>query len=176
MARNHVAMNKMKYARTSLLSASTLNIMFCKNSLFVGTCSLMLIGCCIGFCCACLNDKGEKFCKDLKRRWKIALGLFIYSFALGIMIWATVEANTNQEAYDVFIIKKGYFNTMAGIILGIGFLPVILMIIVIIFVLFFIVLFVLWVLLMGFLKLLSCCKIPYSKRLYDAMDKFVEEM
>ena len=130
----------------------------------------MLIGCCVGFCC---GNKLEDFFKDLKRSWKIALGLFIYSFALGIMIWATVEANTNQEAYDVFIIKKGYFNTMAGIILGIGFLPVTLMIIVMIIVIIFgfllIVFVVLYLLLAGFLKLLSFCKIPYSKRLYDAV-------
>ena len=86
------------------------------------------------------------------------------------MIWATVEANTNQGAYDVFIIKKGHFNTMAGIILGIGFLPVILMIIVIIFVILFVLFFLLYFLLVGFLKLLSCCKIPYSGRLYDIVE------
>ena len=137
----------------------------------------MLIGCCIGFCCACVYDKEENFCKGLKRSWKIALGLFIYSFALGIMIWATVEANTNQGAYDVFIIKKGHFNTMAGIILGIGFLPVTLMILVLAMIIFFVPLFlVCHSLLLVFLKLLSCCNIPYSKRLYDAVGNMYEDL
>ena len=136
----------------------------------------MLIGCCIGFCIAYGKDEEGDFCKDLKRRWKIALGLFIYSFALGIMIWATVEANTNQGAYDVFIIKKGHFNTMAGIILGIGFLPVILIILVLAITFFFISLLIVFLVcyfsLLGFLKLLSCCNCPYSERLFDAVDNW----
>ena len=108
---------------------------------------------------------------------RIALGVFIYSFALGIMIWATVEANTNPGNYEAFIIKRGYFNYIAGIILGIGFLPVILIILVVAIFIFIVsfslvfslVLLVCYFLLLGFLKLLSCCNCPFSKILYDAV-------
>ena len=87
---------------------------------------MMMIGCVLG-------SRYEDTLRDLMGRWKIlkkrsALGLFIYTFALGIMIWAAVEANTNPGDYEAFIIKRGYFNTIIGIIIGIGFLPVILMI------------------------------------------------
>ena len=87
---------------------------------------MMMIGFVLGY-------RYEDTLRDLMGRWKIlkkrsALGLFIYTFALGIMIWAAVEANTNPEDYDAFIIKRGYFNTIIGIIIGIGFSPVILMI------------------------------------------------
>ena len=85
---------------------------------FVGVCPILLIGC----CCACLMMDYE----DVKL---FLVLLYFYTFLLAVMIWATVEANTNPGNYDhVFIITKGYFNPIAGIILGIGFMPVILMV------------------------------------------------
>ena len=118
------------------------------------------------------------------RRWRINLVvLFIYTFLLEIMIWATVEANTNPEDYEVFIIKKGYFNSIAGIILSIGFLPVILIILVlaivivcgISFICGYIVVSVLYFLLKCVLWLLIiCCICPCADRLLDKLPKMMK--
>ena len=86
---------------------------------FAGVCPILLIVC----CCAFLMRRGDE---DVTL---FLVLLYFYTFLLAVMIWATVEANTNPGNYDhVFIITKGYFNPIAGIILGIAFLPVILMV------------------------------------------------
>ena len=120
-------------------------------------------------------------------RQRIVLGLlFIYTFMLGLMIWATVEANTNPGDYEAFIIKKGYFNTIAGVIIGIGFLPVILILLVlaiflaiasaivtliIVAVPLAIALGFFYFFLLSFVHLLSCCNCPYSKIVLDKLKK-----
>ena len=153
--------------------------------LFAGTCSIMIIGCVVvpfvGNFIPELTTKKNTFLRNLKRkfriaRWRIALALLIYTFMLCVMIWATIEANTNPGGYEAFIIKKGHFSTIAGIIIGIGFLPVILMILVFalatLIVSFGIVFWVGLFLLLGFLKF-CCCSCPYSERFYDALEKFM---
>ena len=129
----------------------------------------MIIGCCVNCCVGCFIQ--DLYVKHLKRRWRTALALWIYTFAFGLMIWATVEANTNPN--HAYIITKGYFNPIAGIIFGIGFLPVILMILALailtLIVIVCIVCFISYVLLVFIVQLLVWCKCPYSKRLYDAV-------
>ena len=164
---------------------------------FVGLCSILIIGYCLVYFCAygcacflslivylmcCSRGKCEipklsevsEVLAEKKIFIFIASLLLLYIFLFGNMIWATVEANTNPGAYDAFIIRKGHFNTMAGIILGIGFLPVILMILLlallIVGVVLWIVYWICYFLLLSFFKLLSRCNFPYSKRLYNSLN------
>ena len=144
---------------------------------FAGICSILIIGCCCAHVCACCLNLIFCLitcgcCKEFeikipKSSILIASLLLLYIFLFGNMIWTTVEANTNPGAYYAFIIRKGHFNTMAGIILSIGFLPVILMIlllaVVTVGVVLFIVYWVCYFLLQGFLKLFPCCNFPCSK-------------
>ena len=142
----------------------------------------MMFGLILVCCCVWMDE--EYKVHSVLRRWRINLVvLFIYTFLLEIMIWATVEANTNPEDYEVLIIKKGYFNSIAGIILSIGFLPVILIILVlaivivcgISFICGYIVVSVLYFLLKCVLWLLIiCCICPCADRLLDKLPKMMK--
>ena len=105
---------------------------------FAGTFAIMIIGLCLNknenkciYClCACFYCL-RAICADAGCcRKSVLLLTFIYPSLFGLMVWLTAEANTNPEDYNhAIIITKGYFNPIADIIFGIGFLPVILMII-----------------------------------------------
>ena len=43
---------------------------------------------------------------------------------LALIIWSIAEVNTHHDKYSgIGMVQKNYFNTIAGIIMGVGFLP-----------------------------------------------------